>query len=169
MKLANLLREFVNPAVEMLDPVTVVFGMLTVLRMFVALMRRARVKFASQVLLNFASLVPNRLALVRETGCVKMLGCLVKQAQSHMESFGALATRRFVMPVLTLAFAVFGMADESFQFGLHCLSFFWLSGPAKLVSFAFVLFDLFVQPALAKLPFNLLLDAGCFVRVAMFP
>ncbi len=176
MKLTNLLRQFVNAAVEMFDAITIVFGMLAVFRVFAAFSWRFAafswrfaVKLASQMLLDFASLVPNRLSLIRKPCRMKMLGSLVEQPKGHVKVFGAFAARRFVTFGLTLTFPSFCVADEFFQPGLHSLSFVLLASAAKLVSLARVLLNLFVQPALVELSLDFVFDARCFVRVAAFP
>lgn len=169
MKLADLLRQFVNAAVEMFDAVTVVLWVLAAFRTIAAFSRRFAMKLASKMFLDFASLVPNRLSLIRKPCRMKTLGSLVEQPKRHVEVFGTFAVRRLVMLGLTFTFSSFCVADEFFQPGLHSLRFVLLTSATKLVSLARVLLDLFVQAALVELSFDFVFDACRFVRVTAFP
>ena len=169
MKLAYLLRQFVNAAVEMFDAVAIVFGVLAAFRTFAAFSRRFAMKLASEMFLDFASLAPNRLSLIRKPCHMKMLGSLVEQPKGHVEVFGTFAARRFVTLELTLTFPSFCVADEFFQPGLHSLRFVLLTCATKLVSLARMLLDLFVQTALVELALDFVFDTCRFVRVTAFP
>jgi hypothetical protein len=162
VQLANLLRQFIDSSIEMLDAV------ISVLRMFAAFAQMSVVKFALQMLLKFVGLAADRLALIRKTSRAKMLGSLVEHAESHVETFGTFAMRQIVMRVLTFPFPAFGMPDQFIQFGLHGLSLVLLASSTKLVDPALTLLNRSSQTAVIELPFDLVFNASCLVSVTAF-
>ncbi|MBI1314453.1 hypothetical protein GC176_24435 [bacterium] len=166
MNVTNLLRQLVDAPRKVLDPVVVMFRMLTIVFGTVSItMLWTCLQLMTDVTLQLLRLLPDCFRRIRKSSGVQMFGCLAQSRECHVDVLSAFTMRDLTACVKTFAFASFHVPQQFFQFGLNRFRLVISADSAQLFNFASPSLNLASETALVDLTVDLAFNLRCFVYV----